>query len=103
MRFLTLKQDACGVRFDNPVLDTVLLGAHLYGTTESLSLDTLVARFGIEIAEEDRHTALGDALATAELFVRFLDTLEATGIRTLRDAVDASNKMVAIRRQQAKY
>ncbi len=103
MRFLTLKQDACGVRFDNPVLDTVLLGAHLYGTTESLSLDSLIARFGIEIAEEDRHTALGDALATAALFVRFLDTLEATGIRTLRDAVEASNKVVAIRRRQSKY
>ncbi len=103
MRFLTLKQESCGVHFDNPVLDTVLLGAHLYGTSESLSLDTLIARFGIEIAEEDRHTALGDALATAELFVRFLDTLEATGIQTLRDAVDASKKMVAIRRQQAQY
>ena len=103
MRFLTLKQDQCGLSFDNPVLDTVLLGAHLYGVKESLSLDALVARFGIEIAEEERHTALGDSLATAELFLRFIDMLEAVNIRTLRDAVAASEKIVAIRKQQAQY
>ncbi|MGI9412298.1 MAG: exonuclease domain-containing protein [Hyphomicrobiales bacterium] len=103
MRFLTLKQELCGVHFDNPVLDTVLLGAQLYGTAESLSLDSLIARFGIEITEEDRHTALGDTLATAELFLRFLDMLEAAGIQTLHDAVDASQNIVAIRRQQARY
>lgn len=103
MRFVTLKQDKCGVRFDNPVLDTVLLGAHLYGVSESLSLDALVTRFGIEIAEEDRHTALGDSLATAELFIKFLDMLEAVNIRTLSDAIEASENIVAIRRQQAQY
>lgn len=103
MRFLTLKQDGCGVRFDNPVLDTVLLGAHLYGAGESLSLDALTERFGIEIAERDRHTALGDSLATGELFLRFLDVLEAAGVRTLREAIEASNQIVAIKRKQAAY
>ena len=33
-----------------------------------LSSDALFAHFGIEVAPEARHTALGDALATFELY-----------------------------------
>jgi DNA polymerase-3 subunit epsilon len=103
MRFLTLQQDRCGVRFDNPVLDTVLLAAHLDGAVGNLTLDALAERFAIEIAAEDRHTALGDSLATAEVYLRLVDMLEAEGVRTLRDAVAASQTASAIRRQQAAY
>ena len=103
MRFLTLRQDACGVRFDNPVLDTVLLAAHLDGQADSLTLDRLAERFAIEIAPEDRHTALGDSLATAEVFLRLVDMLEAAGVRTLREAIAASETAGAIRRRQAAY
>jgi DNA polymerase-3 subunit epsilon len=103
MKFLTLKQESFGLRFDNPVLDTVLLAAHVHGVSDSLTLDSLATRYGVSLADEDRHTALGDAIATAEVFLRLLDLLEAADIKTLRDAVLASNKMVAIRRQQAKY
>ncbi|MGI9508361.1 MAG: exonuclease domain-containing protein [Geminicoccaceae bacterium] len=103
MRFLTLKQEQFGLRFDNPVLDTVLLAAHLHGAGDSLTLDSLAKRYGISLAEKDRHTALGDAIATAEVFLRLIDLLEAVDIHTLRDAVMASSKMVAIRRQQARY
>ncbi len=103
MRFLTLQQDRCGVRFDNPVLDTVLLAAHLDGQSGSLTLDALAERFAIEIAAEDRHTALGDSLATAEVYLRLVDMLEAEGVRTLRDAVAASETAGAIRRKQAAY
>ena len=103
MRFLTLKQEAFGLSFDNPVVDTVLLAAHIHGVSDSLTLDSLATRYGVTLAEEDRHTALGDAIATAEVFLRLIDLLEAADIKTLRDAVLVSNKMVAIRRQQAKY
>ena len=103
MRFLTLKQEQFGLSFDNPVLDTVLLAAHVHGMADSLTLDHLAERYGITLAEEDRHTALGDSIATAEVFLRLVDLLEAADIKTLRDAILASNKMVAIRRQQAKY
>ncbi|TVQ54807.1 MAG: PAS domain-containing protein [Rhodobacteraceae bacterium] len=103
MRFLTLQQEACKVRFDNPVLDTVLLAAHLDGQADSLTLDTLADRFAIEIPPEDRHTALGDSLATAELFLRLVDMLEVAGVRTLREAVAASTTAGAIRRKQAAY
>ncbi len=103
MKFLTLKQDACGVRFNNPVLDTVLLAALVQGTADSLTLDALAARYGVALSEWDRHSALGDSVATAEVFLRLIDLLETVHVRTLRDAVAASRKMVTIRRRQAVY
>lgn len=103
MKFLSMKQDACKVTFDNPVLDTVLLAAHLYGHTDSLTLDTLAEKYGIEIPEEDRHTALGDSIATAHVLLHLINLLEADGIKTLKDAIDIEKKAVAIRKRQAKY
>jgi len=103
MKFLSLKEDNTGIKFINPVLDTVLLAAHLQGQNASLTLDALAEQFGIEIPPDMRHTALGDTMATAEVFLRLVDLLEASGITTLRQAVEAENKIAAIRRQQARY
>ncbi|PLW75619.1 exonuclease domain-containing protein [Cohaesibacter celericrescens] len=103
MKFLSLKQDETGVTFTNPVLDTVLLAAHLQGQSSSLTLDTLAEQFGIEIPVDVRHTALGDSIATAKLLLCLIDLLEASGITTLRGAVEAEKKMAAIRRKQAQY
>ena len=103
MSFLAKGQKAAGVRFDDiPVIDTVLLAAHLFGPSESLTLDALAERFQVVIEERDRHTALGDALATADVLNRLNDMLIAAGITTLGAAMDASNRQIAIRRQQKK-
>lgn len=103
MKFLSLEQAAAGVAFTNPVLDTVLLGAAVFGATESLTLDALAERFDIRIASEERHTALGDALATGHTLLKLLDLLEAAGVHTLKQAVEASEQQAAIRRAQGKY
>ena len=103
MKFLQLKQDKCNVSFDNPVLDTVLLSAIVHDHTNQHTLDAVAERFSIEIPPETRHTALGDSLATAGVLLKLIDLLEVHGIRTLGEAIEASNKIVEIRRRQANY
>lgn len=101
LKFIALQQDRCGVRLDNPVVDTVLLSAFLFDHGAQHTLDALCERFGLQIT--GRHTALGDAQATAAVLAHMLDLLEARGVRTLADALEVSARMHAIRRRQAKY
>jgi DNA polymerase-3 subunit epsilon len=90
MRFLQLKEAATGVRFDQPVLDTLLLSAVVHPHEESHKLEAIAERFGITIV--GRHTALGDAMVTAEVFLKLLPLLQAAGIRTLGQAREAAQK-----------
>ncbi len=101
MRFLKLKEAATGVVFDNLVLDSLLLSVFLDAENRNHSLDAIAARMEIEI--EGRHTALGDSIVTAKVFLRMLDMLEARGITTLRQAVDASIKMEHVREMQRQF
>ena len=99
LAFLRRDEHRCAVRFDHPVLDTLLLSAVLHDHTAEHSLDAIARRFGIALA--GRHRALGDATATAQLFLRILDLLEAQGVTTLRQALTVSERAVALRRHQA--
>ncbi len=103
LKFLQLKERQAGVRFDMPVLDTVLLSAHLFGQGAEHTLDALSKRFGIAFEDGTRHTALADALATAEVLTHLIPVLEAKGIRTLADALAISEEAGAIRRAQSRY
>lgn len=90
LRFLQLKEAATGVVFDRPVLDTLMLSAVLYPEQETHRLEDIAARLGVPV--EGRHTALGDALVTAEVFIRMLPLLAERGIRTLGQAREASER-----------
>ena len=90
MRFLEIKEAAIGVKFDQPVLDTLLLSAVAHPNQESHSLEAIMQRLGIDI--DQRHNALADATATAQVFVRLLPALADRGITTLGQAIEASQK-----------
>ena len=82
MEFLHRHEAGIGLRFDHPILDTVLLSAVVFGQAEAHSLDALTHRLGITIPEEARHTAIGDTVATADAFLRLLPMLKARGLTT---------------------
>ena len=90
MRFLQLKEERTGIRFSQPVLDTLLLSAVAHPNQESHRLDVILERLGIQI--ESRHNALEDAIATAEVFLKLVPLLEEKGIFTVRQALEASAK-----------
>ena len=90
MRFLQLKEAATGIRFEQPVLDTLLLSAVLHPQQESHKLEAIAERLGVPVL--GRHTALGDALVTAEVFLRLLPLLKAAGFQTLGQVLEASQK-----------
>ena len=92
MRFLQLKEAQTGVRFIQPVLDTLLLSAlaHPGHSDADHRLEGIAARLGVPGV--GRHTALGDAMVTAEVFLKLIPLLAERGIRTLREAREASQK-----------
>ncbi|MGB8433817.1 MAG: exonuclease domain-containing protein, partial [Burkholderiales bacterium] len=90
MRFLQLKEEATGVRFTQPVLDTLLFSEVLHANQKLHSIEAIAERLGVDIV--GRHTALGDAIVTAEILLKMLPLLAAQGIRTLGEARDASKR-----------
>ena len=90
MRFLQLKESRTGLRFEQPVLDTLLLSALVHPNQESHRLEAIAERFDITVI--GRHTALGDAIVTAEVFLKLIPLLAEKGIHTLGDAREAAQQ-----------
>jgi len=90
MRFLQMKEAQTGIAFRQPLLDTLLLSAAISPELESHSLESIAERLGINII--GRHTALGDAIVAGEVFLGMIPLLAAHGIRTLREAREASER-----------
>lgn len=90
MRFLQIKEGRTGIAFTQPVLDTLLLSAVVHPTEESHSLESIAEKLGINII--GRHTSLGDAIVTGEVFLKLIKLLAERGIVTLKDAREASQQ-----------
>ncbi len=90
MKFLQLKEASTGLSFHQPVLDTLLLSAVVHPNQESHRLEAIAERFNITVL--GRHTALGDAIVTAEVLLRLIPLLQEKGIHTLREAREAAQK-----------
>ena len=97
MRFLELAETETGVRFAQPVLDTLLLSAVVHRNQQDHSLEAIAERLGVAMV--GRHTALGDALVTSDIFLKLVTLLAEQGIATLRDAIDASKETYYVRLQ----
>lgn len=90
--FLRRFEKQMDVEWDNPILDTVLLSAIIFGVTEPHSLDALCERLDILMPPEIRHTALGDARATAEALIKLIGLLEARGLETFDQVLSETKK-----------
>jgi DNA polymerase-3 subunit epsilon len=90
MRMLQTYENRTGIQFVNPVLDTLLISAIVHPAQEDQTLSSIVRRLGVSVV--NRHTAMGDAMMTAKIFIRMIPLLEKKGIRTLGEARAASEK-----------
>ncbi|MEW5909468.1 MAG: 3'-5' exonuclease [Thermodesulfobacteriota bacterium] len=97
MQMLKEKEKDTGVKFTNPVIDTLLLSAVVHSSHQSHDLEMIAKRMGVALV--GRHTALGDAIATAEIYLKLIPLLEKLGIRTLKEAWNASRKTFYARKR----
>jgi DNA polymerase-3 subunit epsilon len=92
MSFLRRREAQIGKRFDQPILDTVLCSAILYGQSAEHTLDAVCERLGIVIPEADRHSAIGDAIGTADAFRKMIPMLEAAELPNLGALIKAFDR-----------
>lgn len=92
MAFLQRREAEIGLRFDQPILDTVLFSAILFGQSAEHTLDALCDRLAITIPEEDRHTAIGDAIGTAAAFAKMIPMMEAAELPSLGATIKAFDR-----------
>ncbi|MEZ4616718.1 MAG: 3'-5' exonuclease [Caldilineaceae bacterium] len=88
LRMFAMKADATGITFAQPILDTLLLSEVLMPAEQNHELEAIAARLGVNVL--GRHTALGDAFVTAEIFLKLIPLLNSRGIVSLADALKAS-------------
>jgi len=67
-----------------PSLDIAMLLGAMAPSLPDLGLETVAKHLGVEIA--GRHSALGDSMAAAEIFVRLIPLLREKDVRTLGEA-----------------
>lgn len=90
MKMFKIKEKSTNIKFQNHVLDTLLLSAALHPMHEQHDMENIAKRLGVDIL--GRHTALGDAIAAAQIFLKLIPVLNSNGILTLKDTIAVSQK-----------
>ena len=101
MAFLAAAQRRTRVVLAAPLLDTLLVDSVVHPGRELHSLEAMADRLGIDLV--GRHTALGDALVTGEVFLRLLPLLDARGVHTLGQLRAAAGATVQARESDRRY
>ncbi|HEU4512120.1 MAG TPA: exonuclease domain-containing protein [Nocardioidaceae bacterium] len=102
LQFLKLAEGGSrGVDLAQPALDTLLLHAALHPDHQEHTLEAIADRLGISVV--GRHTALGDALVTADVFVALMTMLRGRGIETLGDALSVARRTYQARVNESLY
>jgi DNA polymerase-3 subunit epsilon len=90
LRFFQMKEGRSGHRLTQPVLDTLLLSPVVHPSQPDHGLEAIAGRLGVNII--GRHTALGDAIVTGEVFLKLVPLLAQQGICTLKEAREAAQR-----------
>lgn len=93
--------DLAGLPWSTPrTLDTRLLAEIVVPALAGYSLEELTSWLGVDVV--NRHSALGDATTTAQVFLALLPNLRDRGIRTLAEAERACRTLTTTLDRQAK-
>lgn len=95
MQVIRLQEEKSEFRFDNILLDTLLLSVIATEKTQRHNCGAPLHRLGDNII--GHCTVMDDCLATAQTFLDCLDLLETAGITTLGQALTASKSAAAQR------
>jgi DNA polymerase III subunit epsilon len=101
MAFLAVAQRRTGTALAAPLLDTLLIDGVLHPDHDAHTLEAMAERLGVHLV--GRHTALGDALVTGEIFLRQLPLLAGRGVHTLGELRAAAAATVQARTSTRLY
>ena len=77
LSFVSIKGRPLNIYFDNDKMDTLYLARKHFPGLKKYKLGFLCSYFGIEL--DHAHRALDDAIATAKVFVKILEKMDANG------------------------
>ncbi len=91
---LKAEHERAGLPWKTPrALDVRDLVRVLNPPLPDFSLDKIAAWLGVDV--QGRHTALGDAIVTGEIYLALLPRLREVGIRTLAEAEEACRRKIS--------
>jgi DNA polymerase-3 subunit epsilon len=97
LNFIQSVAEKSGVRFNNPLLDTLLLSVVVDEDETDYTLANIGERLGVDAL--GGHTIMDDCFATAQIFLKLLQLLADRGITTLGGAIAACERVAAAKRQ----